>query len=337
MRWKCHLIDFSESDIDTPDPDLVQLHFRLSKAMKWTKIADSFSERKRSPKLSSSQNHSRSAFSWSLKIITLTFLAIWMLIPTQIRIYIYQKLSHIGTYLYGGTISFNVQKLPFGLYLKTGPTTLYAKSEGEFGALQLVRRYTSIPVPRPIDLIQTPKFSFLLTSRVEGERIGIGFDFLSDDELARIATALRNYIAQLRTIPPIHSPDLAICNSIGKACHDYRIYTQQVGPCVNEQTFNEVIFLTSRPQLAHRTDHRIYFTHGDLNMGNILMDNGAVTGIVDWENAGWYPEYWEYTKCHFSVKRGKPRWSKFIDDVFKEDDYSDELKIERQLWALEEW
>lgn len=41
----------------------------------------------------------------------------------------------------------------------------------------------------------------------------------------------------------------------------------------------------------------ILFTHGDLDARNILVENGCVTGIVAWEQAGWYPEYWEYVKA----------------------------------------
>lgn len=50
---------------------------------------------------------------------------------------------------------------------------------------------------------------------------------------------------------------------------------------------------------------RICLTHGDLHLGNILVvvsqdgDEPKITisGIVDWEQAGWYPEYWEYCKA----------------------------------------
>lgn len=31
-------------------------------------------------------------------------------------------------------------------------------------------------------------------------------------------------------------------------------------------------------------------------MHNILVEGGRITGIIDWEYAGWYPEYWEYVK-----------------------------------------
>lgn len=44
----------------------------------------------------------------------------------------------------------------------------------------------------------------------------------------------------------------------------------------------------------------IYFTHGGLTLGNIIISgtpgSQRIVGILDWEQAGWYPEYWEYCK-----------------------------------------
>ncbi|KAK6840103.1 hypothetical protein PG987_005969 [Apiospora arundinis] len=39
------------------------------------------------------------------------------------------------------------------------------------------------------------------------------------------------------------------------------------------------------------------FTHGDLNPSNIFVRGDEVVGIIDWETAGWYPDYWEYTSA----------------------------------------
>jgi thiamine kinase-like enzyme len=80
----------------------------------------------------------------------------------------------------------------------------------------------------------------------------------------------------------------------------------------------------------YRTDHEIFFTHADLNLRNILVKDGRISAIVDWENAGWFPEYWEYTKCHFGVRFTK-RWLKMLEDVF-ENKYEAELAIERKYW-----
>jgi hypothetical protein len=60
------------------------------------------------------------------------------------------------------------------------------------------------------------------------------------------------------------------------------------------------------------TDHRIVFTHGDFHPRNIMVidmhDPHAavgptsdtdieVSGIIDWDTSGFYPEYWEELKA----------------------------------------
>lgn len=45
----------------------------------------------------------------------------------------------------------------------------------------------------------------------------------------------------------------------------------------------------------------IYFSHGDFHFGNIMVSQSpgepvVVTGVIDWEEAGWYPPYWEHCK-----------------------------------------
>lgn len=83
---------------------------------------------------------------------------------------------------------------------------------------------------------------------------------------------------------------------------------------------------------SHDIRHDIVFTHGDLNPRNILVEKGKVTGIVDWENAGWFPEYWEYTKAHYSV-RSSVRWlADVIDQIFE--GYRDVLIVENMLSDL---
>jgi thiamine kinase-like enzyme len=43
--------------------------------------------------------------------------------------------------------------------------------------------------------------------------------------------------------------------------------------------------------------HRILLTHGDISPRNIMVRNGHIAAIIDWQYAGWYPEYWEFTKA----------------------------------------
>lgn len=46
------------------------------------------------------------------------------------------------------------------------------------------------------------------------------------------------------------------------------------------------------------------FTHADLNPRNSLVQRSGrggwrLSGIVDWETSGYYPEYWDCTKALF--------------------------------------
>lgn len=38
----------------------------------------------------------------------------------------------------------------------------------------------------------------------------------------------------------------------------------------------------------------VVFTHGDIAARNIIVRDGHIVALLDWEFAGWCPEYWEY-------------------------------------------
>ena len=216
------------------------------------------------------------------------------------------------------------------MYLKHGSETQAERLTGEFKALELVQSQTSIPVPYPINLLLSRTESFLVTSRIEGGLAGLALDECSNEEIHQMAQDLRSWIAQLHAIKRARDSNYAITNATGGPCLDYRIDGCPVGPFRSEKEFSESLQIGALPGLMHRTGYKIVFTHADLNMRNILVKDGRISGIVDWENAGWFPEFWEYTKCRFGVKHSQ-RWLKMIETVF-ENKYEAELEIERQYW-----
>ncbi|KAF4634077.1 hypothetical protein G7Y89_g4030 [Cudoniella acicularis] len=316
-------LELSLTDSAYPDPELLEIHSRFSKALKWTEIAAKMNSHAH---LRHRQNTSKIRIT---QAIASSFLAVWSKFPDIIRFQAYKLLKIAGSYLYRST-TIGIQRLPFGMYLKHGPEVHAERHAGEFNALKLVRSRTSIPVPRPIDLLLSPTESFLVTSRIEGDPAGIAINECSNEEMSMMTQDLRSWIAELHAIRLDTDPTRVISNATGGPCLDYRISTDPVGPFRNEKEFSESLRLGILPDLVHRADHRILFTHSDLNMRNILVKDGKISGIVDWENAGWYPEYWEYTKCHFGVRLSQ-RWLKMIEAVF-ENKYEEELEIERQYW-----
>lgn len=59
----------------------------------------------------------------------------------------------------------------------------------------------------------------------------------------------------------------------------------------------------------------INITHGDLHPSNILVSRSGsprILALIDWEQAGWLPEYWEVRKVVLSAKIGSEWLTRFI-------------------------
>lgn len=70
----------------------------------------------------------------------------------------------------------------------------------------------------------------------------------------------------------------------------------------------------------------VVFTNGDLNPFNILVCGDEVAAIIDWEYAGWFPNYWEYTTA-WCGSLARTKWQ---DNLRKfPDAFSVELEMEK--------
>jgi aminoglycoside phosphotransferase (APT) family kinase protein len=77
------------------------------------------------------------------------------------------------------------------------------------------------------------------------------------------------------------------------------------GPYATEAAFNEGIIDVMKDasqdifvqmvadMVRAMPQHEIVLTHSDIAPLNILVRDGKVVAILDWELAGFYPEYWE--------------------------------------------
>lgn len=251
-------------------------------------------------------------------------------------------LSRIGRTLYGPSVSYYAQRLPFGMYIKSRPTTIIEATRNEFGALQLIRNSSNLSIPRPLDLVVEGSRSYMVTGRLPGVTAQSVLPQLSDEQIVLLAQDLRAYLAELRRIQK--PPDLdaaAISNAVGGPCVHARIDEAHAtafeahGPFPDEAAFHDYL-LTRHPPApdeVQRAGHGIRFTHGDLAPRNALVDErGRLVGLVDWENAGWYPDYFEFTAFHAAIP--PRRWADVCSQIFPEaQDFEYELAVERRLWA----
>ncbi|KAH9855223.1 hypothetical protein C2E23DRAFT_724963 [Lenzites betulinus] len=60
---------------------------------------------------------------------------------------------------------------------------------------------------------------------------------------------------------------------------------------------------------------RVHLVHGDLLPRNILVNGSTITAILDWEFAGFYPDFWEYVRMHHRAF-GSPGWDYVLARLF---------------------
>lgn len=139
---------------------------------------------------------------------------------------------------------------------------------------------------------------------IPGEKLDLVWPNMTIEEKDGICRQLREILTKMRSIP-WESGLIGSCSGgVARDCRQYSDYSD--GPYKDEATFNLSFYFDLvktipgpiRDALYQqlRNDHRIVFSHGDLAQHNILVKDGRITGLLDWEYAGWYPEYWDYIK-----------------------------------------
>lgn len=180
-------------------------------------------------------------------------------------------------------------------------------------------------------------------SRIEGHDLQwVRIETLSDSDRRAIVRQLHDFVQQLRAISPPQSQ--RICSIIGGPVFDLRICTSgPYGPYEDEAQMKFQIrrmtleecqrYLTAEKyDLLSRADairHSLRFTHGDIAPRNIMVCEGKISAVIDWECAGWFPEHWEYLKALYAAPDWdmSPQWHAAIPNFLQP--YEMEVKADR--------
>ncbi|KZT53996.1 aminoglycoside phosphotransferase [Calocera cornea HHB12733] len=252
--------------------------------------------------------------------------------------------------------SHTVPEVPRVSYLPGG---VVAKSttRREYEALVMLNSLDpSLPVPHLLDCILLPEHTrryfncgptgleednvILLMTRLPGTPLGSRLAKFSEAQVTRLTKQLASVFDRLKQLQP---PNGSICGLDGRPCVSYLMSLEAFGPFDSLAAFNawmmecaqSRINITERA-LPDRLDNaKTRFVHGDLNPRNILADDdGNLTGVIDWECAGYMPEHWDpaYALC---VYNRYLNWIKVIQGVFP--DVTEAMEIEekwRCSWGL---
>lgn len=175
--------------------------------------------------------------------------------------------------------------------------------EAEVAALRYVRAHTNIPVPRAWLTFTWGTLTRIIMDRVPGTTLEAVWYDSSPEQREAYVEQLADVIRQMRSLQSPYGK--RICSAAGGDLMDHRLgFFTNKGPFADEDEFNEATLWDvpeprpSREELCHHIHHPIVFTHGDFAMRNIMVADGKISGVIDWEGAGWFPAHWEYIKTH---------------------------------------
>jgi aminoglycoside phosphotransferase (APT) family kinase protein len=214
----------------------------------------------------------------------------------------------------------------------------------EAQALQFVSRHTSIPVPKLYDFWRVGDEAYLTMEYIDGDRLDRKWRSLTEEQRDAVKSILRGYIDELRAVKQ-PEPSGWIGSIDGGETSDFRTGSAIFGPfstvshfhdwrIASFSWFGEQHAPTARRleelRLTMRDDCRVVLTHGDIHKRNVLIKvhgegpkDVSVVALLDWEQCGWRPEYWEVAKISFGPQ-GKD-WAGFYPG------YRAELAIENEL------
>ncbi|KAI1388672.1 kinase-like protein [Hypoxylon trugodes] len=160
----------------------------------------------------------------------------------------------------------------------------------------------------------------ILQERVRGQPLNDVIEYLSEEDLARIGWQLGEFLSHLKgcvsedmkmgdgrpvidrrlfkpSPPGEEAPDYTLCFTEDEVRENL---AQRLRGRMNDRILNE--FMARMPATKPFT-----FSHSDIHGANIMVEDGQFTGLIDWELAGFYPEWWDFVNCCQTISDYLPK------------------------------
>ncbi|KAJ3778778.1 kinase-like domain-containing protein [Lentinula raphanica] len=218
-------------------------------------------------------------------------------------------------------------------WIKSSPKVRLVEAQ----TMAFVRAHTSIPVPQIFEvLLDTDGRHYIVMEYIDASELTWVWTSLSEDKQQDIINQIGKWWTELRQIP---SRGPAICALDGGPTLDN--ISRDFGPYPSFKDFaTHYGYSVLRGKCDSSTEamldellakeHHIVFTHCDLAPRNILVKHGRIVAIIDWECAGWFPEYWEAIQIEYANGLEIPSFGKkLVKSVFPE--VQNEQRLEYEL------
>lgn len=181
--------------------------------------------------------------------------------------------------------------------------------------MAVVSSQTNIPVPNVRRYIHWSSSLWIFMEFIPGEDLKDIWESLSTLNKLWVAWTLRGYVAQLRAVH-LASRDLpGPIDGSGSAlrCIGHYFTEMGAGPFASyqemsswfdrkyrltlqlEQLFPHITQEHSEKPYSFDSSMPLVLTHGDISINNIRLGPDGTLWLMDWERAGAYPEWFEYS------------------------------------------
>jgi aminoglycoside phosphotransferase (APT) family kinase protein len=191
-------------------------------------------------------------------------------------------------------------------------------------------RISDFTAPKCLGAIISKDTTFVFITRAEGRPLEYVWPFLSTQVKTSVQHQLVAIFNSLRAVKQENTTNPNFGNCVSGICKEHlRSPRASSFPIQTEEDFNAFLFshpsraLTPAMRLLRDsmpTDHELKPSHGDLHPRHIMVTSESssedvrITAILGWDNAGWYPEYWEFVQAvHRTESQGELRdWVEYL-------------------------
>lgn len=186
-----------------------------------------------------------------------------------------------------------------------------------------IKQNTTIPVPEIVQNWTEMGRYFLITKRIPGIPLHEAWSSMSESDKESVAKQTVNYyLRQLRGLTsasvqslgagPVYSAFL-FRNGYGiphgPFASDDQLW-EAMAEALHMVPQNAKLILRQRMPVAKPYT----FTHGDLLTRNIIVKDGKLTGIIDWEGNGYFPAWWEFVAAGIHQDDDDRAWNALLRD-----------------------
>ncbi|KAK3301546.1 uncharacterized protein B0H64DRAFT_383960 [Chaetomium fimeti] len=215
--------------------------------------------------------------------------------------------------------------------------------EGE--NMLFVQESTNIPIPKLYAMFHDEEtgLNFIVQEFIPGHQLGEIWNGLDRAQRQAIALQIRRNMDELRSIPSpgyyggIRRQPIRDCHFItDRVSHRPHPDKAISGPHETEEEWTEAMLRyldtdivntrpTERQAIPYADAYRkvfnghngSVFTHSHLYGRNLILREDGTVVIVNWQNAGWYPTYWEYCCSRIGDRPRLPHhgWEAWVDEM----------------------